>query len=123
MSDDASDEGWNPEDEKLEKKFLKKLIELTEMQIKQAGAHQEHARGALAFVTTCEIRPVSNGFIIKYLVVNENRPDPKKPPTSISIPKLVEAFADNINDIIPHVSRAMQSMKAISDISGGSIVV
>jgi hypothetical protein len=121
--DDLPDEGWNPEDEKLEKKFLKRLIELTEEQIKQAKAHaHDHSLEPLAFMMTCEIRPVLNGFIIRYFVTTGFCPVANKPPTAISTPKMVEAFAGNINDIIPHVLRAMQSMRVVADLSGGAAV-
>jgi hypothetical protein len=124
----GEEEGWDPDDEKLDKKMMRKLLELTEKQIESFGRIQMHRPtpppgfpGIGARIDSFEIRPISNGFLIRYWEMGK----PLSAPVGYTAgfdnnPHQVEAFVGTVSDVIPHLEKAMGSMRAIFDLENGN---
>lgn len=64
MSDDANDEGWNPEDDKIGDKYMKKAMELMDRLGRQS--QELHVPALRACEFSIQIRAIDNGFLLSY---------------------------------------------------------
>lgn len=140
LDDLPEEEGWNPDDEKIGKKLLKRQLDIMD-EVLRGMKEEREARGkqdmhqhgpdctppnplgvivaAITPSSNCQIRPISNGFIIRYLETKRVfsagiAGQPMTP--AVTIPRLVEAFSVDADGLLPHIMAALESMRLIYDL-------
>lgn len=126
MTDHDEDPGWSPEDDNIEKQYLKRAMKMMD-QIEATNKSQAHRPTSVAFVGIASqpevsIRAIENGFILRYIEVTER---PALPPpgqvsglvAGLTAPhhRVVEMFVVDSYGFGDHLMKAMESLRKLSD--------
>lgn len=111
------DKPWDPEDEKLPDQVGKKLNEMLDMQLERMkkegpGMGAQFLGPAIAINLSITIKPVENGFIIRWSDLMD--PPPEAPPGTPPQFKSREVFAKDVEDALPYLKAAFESLNKLN---------